>query len=342
MRRRDGEAARHVGPSRASACAPPPSRAVARDAACAVGRAPADRRLRRGRGGRRRVRGLARADLGCGPHGHRRGVVRRRAHRRGRDRAAAVGAGVLRLCARRGAGRVRQRARDARPHRLDRGRGGRAPPRTGAGGRADGDVRRRWRDLPSTSSWRSCCRASSGGINARGALLHVDGRPPGLGGGARRRRRRLLDRVDADRSDPVARRRAPDPALDARAAQGVDRRAARRRAGPRVLRRRRPRARGAARRDRRARPARLADERRARRAVGAPDALRRAVLAAGARRGATDARARLRHRSRDAAARVAGRAAGRPGDSRGRRRRTSTRTGSPAADCTEQSCARRR
>ena len=50
-----------------------------------------------------------------------------------------------------------------------------AAARAGAGGRTDGDVRRRWRGSPSISSSRSCCRASASGINARGALLHVMG-----------------------------------------------------------------------------------------------------------------------------------------------------------------------
>src|SRR5438045_1685425 len=49
-----------------------------------------DRRFRRDRSARRRLCGLARADFGCGPHGHGRGVVRRRAHCRRRDRAPPI------------------------------------------------------------------------------------------------------------------------------------------------------------------------------------------------------------------------------------------------------------
>ena len=169
------------------------------------------------------------------------------------------------------------------------------------------------------------------GINARGALLHVVGDLLGsvaaLVAGAVIYR----DRLDADRPDPVARGRAADPALDARAAQGVDRRAAGGRAGARVVR--------SVGRALAAMPGvtgvhdlhvwQMSAERVALSAhLTLADG---AGLAARARVGAADARARFRDRSRDAAAGVAGAAAGRTGDtgrraaSRSRRRTTGER-----------------
>ena len=103
--------------------------------------------------------------------------------------ASAVGARVLRLCARRSARGVRQRAGDACARRLDRGRSGRArcsTPAPVAGGIVIVDRRGRPRREPRR---RVDAVARRAGINARGALLHVMGDLLGLGRGASSRAR---------------------------------------------------------------------------------------------------------------------------------------------------------
>ena len=213
-RRGHAESARHAGSPYASPHASACGGAIAPDAAGTVGGVDPDLGFRRPRSTRRRLRRLARADFGCGPHGHRRGVVRRRAHCRRRDRAPAVGASVLRLCSRGSAGRVRQCAGHARVDRLDCRRSRPAIACTRSGRRADRDDR----------GGRGTHRQSRRGLHAvaRGerhqrprCAAARRGRPAGLGGGARRGRGGLLDGLDADGSDSLARGRAPDPALDA-------------------------------------------------------------------------------------------------------------------------------
>ena len=213
----------------------------------------------RGRGGRRLVVRLARAAVRRRPHDHRRRRARRsRSFAAAVSRAAAVAPRLLRLCARRGARRVRQRAAmlalvvfiavEAVRRLL--------APEPVAGGMVMVDRARRARrqhrrgvDAVARDAHR---------INARGALLHVMGDLLGSRGGDRRGRRDRRHRLDADRSDPVARVVAADPALDVAAAQAIDRRADGGRArAPRLRRRSAARCRAAG-RHRRARPARLA------------------------------------------------------------------------------------
>ena len=134
-------------------------------------------------------------------------------------RAAAVAARVLRLRARRGSRRVRQCAGDAGADRLDRDRGGAAAARADARRRPDGDGGRR--RGPGRQPGRRVDAVARRGRHQRARRAAArDRRPAGLGRGARGRRGHLPDGLDADRPDPVARRGAPDPALDARCSCG--------------------------------------------------------------------------------------------------------------------------
>ena len=114
----------------------------------------------------------------------------------------AFGAPLVRLGARRSAGRLRQLPGDAGPGRLDRARSGAAPRQSRAGAGRDGASwwpRSAWR---STWWWPGCCRATSTAEHPRGAGAR-DGRPARLGRRDRRRRRHLLYRLDADRPAAV-------------------------------------------------------------------------------------------------------------------------------------------
>ncbi len=249
-----------------------------RYAARARHRGRADPRIRAGRGHRRLAGRLAGAAFRCRPHGDRFRGARARALRR-RDRAqAAVASRLLWLRPRRGARRVRQRHRDAGRGGGHRHRGGAALAEPGAGCGPDGG---RHRDRGA----RRQPRRRVGAVARHRLAQHARRvpararRPAGLAGRGGGRRRDHGHRVDADRSDPVDRRRAADPALDVAAPEAVDRRADGGRAHASRLRGHRPLARGAARRQRRARPPHLEHDGGGHRTVGARLARARRRLA---------------------------------------------------------------
>ena len=200
--------------STATPATPTRSKAAARRAM--AHRAGADPAVRRHRSGQRLHVEFAGPDFRRRPHGD-----RRRRPRPGADGPAdrappAVGAPLLRLRARRGAGRLRQQPGDAAAGRLDRLRGGAAPGPARSRARRH-RVRRRRRSAP-------CINIAGrlGAVARRAEHQHPRrpgqraGRPARLGRRDRRRRHHLFHGLGADRPDPVDLRVAADPEIDRR------------------------------------------------------------------------------------------------------------------------------
>ena len=168
-----------------------------------------DRRLHVRRGGGRHRRRLARADRRCRPHAHRLRLARSRLVRLSAVAPAGRLEAHLRLRPLPGAGRLRQRARAVRHRRLDRLRGDRAADDDAAGLRRHHGGGRRARAAGEHRRLLAACKAPTATISIFAA------RPSTCSAICSARWRRSIagardpaDRLDADRSPALDRRRA--------------------------------------------------------------------------------------------------------------------------------------